>query len=76
MSHCCSNGSTEKNGGSLQSTEKSSQKFQQKNSYAPGAAIGFAAFGILLMIIGVCCGDLPVILQKAANICLECIGIG
>lgn len=35
-----------------------------------------AALGIGMMIFGVCQGELPAILQKATNICLECIGIG
>lgn len=36
----------------------------------------FAVAGILMMCYGVSRGESFSILQKAANICLECIGIG
>lgn len=32
--------------------------------------------GLLLMLFGIYRGELAVVLQKAINICLECIGIG
>ncbi len=35
-----------------------------------------AALGIGLMVFGVIRGERDVVLQKAINICLECIGIG
>ena len=33
------------------------------------AAAGFIAFGVMR-------GEVPVVLKKAVNICLECIGLG
>lgn len=40
--------------------------------------IGFctAVCGLLLMLFGIRRGEMAVVLQKAINICLECIGIG
>ncbi|MCI9532559.1 MAG: thioredoxin [Lachnospiraceae bacterium] len=40
--------------------------------------IGFlaAAFGAVLMAVGIFRGEMPVVLGKAINICMECIGIG
>lgn len=35
-----------------------------------------ALFGVVLMVLGVYRGEMEVVLQKAINICLECIGIG
>ena len=35
-----------------------------------------AVFGILLMILGICRGEVSVVFTKAINICMECIGIG
>ena len=32
--------------------------------------------GILLMILGICRGEVSVVFTKAINICMECIGIG
>lgn len=38
---------------------------------------GFAAFiGLLMIFYGIWRGEGNVVLQKAVNICLECIGIG
>lgn len=37
---------------------------------------GAASFGIVMMIYGICRGELSVVFAKAASICLECIGIG
>ena len=34
------------------------------------------SFGILLMILGICRGEVSVVFTKAINICMECIGIG
>ena len=40
--------------------------------------IGFliAAAGLLLMGLGIYRGEMSVVLEKAVNICMECIGIG
>lgn len=38
--------------------------------------IGLAVFGALFMAFGIYRGELPIVLQKAINICMECIGIG
>lgn len=35
-----------------------------------------AAIGLALMISGIYRGEMEVVLEKAINICLECIGIG
>lgn len=39
-------------------------------------AVCLAGAGLLMMMAGIWQGELAVILRKAANICLECIGIG
>lgn len=40
--------------------------------------IGFfaALLGLILMLFGVYRGEMEVVMKKAINICLECIGIG
>lgn len=35
-----------------------------------------AACGAIMMFFGICRGEMAVVLQKAVNICLECVGIG
>ncbi|MCI8280978.1 MAG: thioredoxin [Lachnospiraceae bacterium] len=35
-----------------------------------------AALGLVLMIWGIFRGEMPVVLEKAIHICMECIGIG
>lgn len=35
-----------------------------------------AAAGILMMVYGISRGEMAVVLTKAVNICMECIGIG
>lgn len=35
-----------------------------------------AAAGIAMMAYGICRGEMKVVLEKAANLCMECIGIG
>ena len=39
-------------------------------------AAAFVAAAVCLIIIGIVLGDNHVVLTKAVNICLECIGIG
>lgn len=43
---------------------------------APGCGICLAAAGLALMVFGACRGEMSVVLEKAVNICMECIGIG
>ena len=38
--------------------------------------ICLAVLGILMMAFGIFRGEMPVVLEKAVNICMECIGIG
>ncbi len=38
--------------------------------------IALAAVGILMMVYGINRGEMTVVLTKAVNICMECIGIG
>jgi len=38
--------------------------------------IALAAMGILMMSYGIFRGEMEVVLTKAVNICMECIGIG
>ena len=40
----------------------------------PGLAL--AAAGILMMAYGIFRGEMSVVLTKAINICMECVGIG
>lgn len=40
------------------------------------AGVLLAVLGLVLMGIGISRGEMEVVLQKAINICLECIGIG
>ncbi len=42
----------------------------------PWPGIGMAALGALFMAFGIYRGEMPIVLQKAINICMECIGIG
>lgn len=39
-------------------------------------AFSIAAVGILFVIFGIYRGEIDVVLRKAVNVCLECIGIG
>ena len=36
----------------------------------------FIALGAVLIVLGIWGGEVSVVLSRAANICLECIGIG
>lgn len=40
------------------------------------AGICIAVIGLLMMGLGIYRGEMAVVLEKAINICLECIGIG
>lgn len=43
---------------------------------APRGGICLAAIGLVMMGFGILRGEVPVVLEKAINICMECIGIG
>lgn len=45
-------------------------------SKAPRIGILFAGIGLLMMGVGIYRGEMSVVLEKAVNICMECIGIG
>lgn len=47
---------------------------QLKESRWPGVAL--ALLGAAMMAYGIARGEMQVVMQKAINICLECIGIG
>ena len=40
------------------------------------AGILAAAAGLVMMAVGISRGEMAVVLEKAVNICMECIGIG
>ncbi len=44
-------------------------------SFSPGGAC-VAVLGLVMMGYGIYRGEMPVVLEKAINICMECIGIG
>lgn len=44
--------------------------------HARRGGLCLAAVGIFLMGVGICRGEMSVVLEKAINICMECIGIG
>ena len=39
-------------------------------------ALALLGCGILFVVLGILRGEAAVVLQKAVNVCLECIGIG
>lgn len=41
-----------------------------------GGGICAAVLGLMMLIFGVCRGEMSVVLEKAVQICMECIGIG
>ena len=41
-----------------------------------GIGLALAAVGVLMMAFGIYRGEMTVVLTKAVNICMECIGIG
>lgn len=43
---------------------------------APRGGIYLAVIGLAMMGFGIYRGEMPVVLEKAINICMECIGIG
>ena len=49
-------------------------KFKRVQSSKSGACL--ALFGMVLMGYGIYRGEVSVILEKAINLCMECIGIG
>jgi hypothetical protein len=53
-----------------------SEKMIRKITASRWIGPALAVFGILLMILGICRGEVSVVFTKAINICMECIGIG
>jgi hypothetical protein len=47
-----------------------------KHSRLDWRGICAAAARIAMMAYGICRGEMKVVLEKAVNICMECIGIG
>lgn len=43
---------------------------------SPRSGALLAAAGLILMGVGIYRGEMSVVLEKAINICMECIGIG
>ncbi|MCI9153595.1 thioredoxin [Lachnospiraceae bacterium] len=44
--------------------------------YSSRIGILIAAIGLAMMGFGICRGEMAAVMEKAINICLECIGIG
>ena len=61
--------------GSAPVTEKDAVSSGRQES-RPWPGFGLAALGALFMAFGIYRGEMPIVLQKAINICMECIGIG
>ena len=51
-------------------------KFIKKIEKHQAIPFGFLAVAVIMIGVGVVRGEHLVVLQKAVNICLECIGIG
>ncbi|MCI9526812.1 MAG: thioredoxin [Lachnospiraceae bacterium] len=48
----------------------------KKSVRARRGGVCLAAIGLVMMGFGIFRGEAPVVLEKAINICMECIGIG
>ena len=48
----------------------------KKSTQTRWTGIALVAVGILMMAFGIYRGEMEVVLTKAVNICMECIGIG
>lgn len=48
----------------------------RKFMHVSKGGVCLAALGLVMMGIGILRGEMPIVLQKAINICMECIGIG
>lgn len=48
----------------------------KKLTQSRGIVLVLAAVGVLMMAFGIYRGEMMVVLTKAVNICMECIGIG
>lgn len=51
-------------------------KMRERENSGNLVTLGLLGLGIAFLIVGICRGECSVVLQKAVNICLECVGIG
>lgn len=55
----------------------SSERQSNRQTGAPlSAGMFLAVLGLAMMGFGICRGEMAVVMEKAVNICMECIGIG
>ncbi len=56
------------------------RKSEERRNERPGAPLPagmfLAVLGLAMMGFGICRGEMAVVMEKAVNICMECIGIG
>ncbi|MDY5483329.1 MAG: CD1871A family CXXC motif-containing protein [Clostridium sp.] len=61
-------------------TERSKHATEQRRRSSNGRSGWYSLLlfltGVFLLLLGICRGELTTVFIKAANICMECIGIG